>query len=308
MLRYYILTSRNLPCLKRHFHSVPKKHTTVVVNTTDQEYERAASEWCFENKINCVVTESNGKPGKGKNAVLDHFLDSSYDYMVQIDGDDFLQPHGVNLYWWLSENNPPDGVQIVYGRCWSGELENPDELYAPFPWDDNFKQWVENTVTSEERPHFDYMYEHREEYKELYDIHCHDNFTWNYPLDSVHFMDCARLIFWSRKLASSVRFREDLLIGEDALLNYEVRDMAWKKRIELRKVQDSREKTYSYDLLNSGIVKKSQRDANWEWLKDINEAIAEASKNWTVPQTFRLSPVVHNLKRTEELNLGDLNE
>ena len=88
-LRFYVLTSRNLKCLKRHFVSLPKQHTTVIINTLDKDYESLVQDWCFREKINCVATESTGKPGKGKNAVLDHFLDSDYDYMVQIDGDDF---------------------------------------------------------------------------------------------------------------------------------------------------------------------------------------------------------------------------
>lgn len=298
MLRFYVLTSRKFECLKRHFRSLPKAQTTVVINTTDKEYEQKAFQWCYDNKITAVITESNGNPGKGKNAVLDHFLESDYDYMVQIDGDDFLQPHGVNLYNWVSENNPPDGIQLVYGNFWCS-LPNEEShiLYGAKPWEEDYLQWVEDNVDPAEYAHYHKVYEDRDIYeKEI--RRAHDlSVKWNYPIDSIAPGDCARLIFYSRKLASSVRFREDLHIGEDALLNYQVRDMAYRKQIELKKIKDLYEKTYTYDLDSSGIVKASEREANWGWIKPFNDAVEEASKDWVVPFEYHLLLVEHNIEK-----------
>ena len=298
MLRFYVLTSRELECLKRHFRSLPKEHTVVVINTTDKAYQQTAFQWCYDNKITAVITESNGKPGKGKNAVLDHFLDSDYDYMVQIDGDDFLQPHGVNLYSWVSENNPPDGIQLVWGNWWSSlPVEETHTLYGPKPWYPEYLEWVEANTDPAEREHYLGVYENRELIKE--ELSRLDNLAikWNYPPDSIAPGDCARLIFYSRKLASSIRFREDLLIGEDALVNYQVRDMAYKEQITLKKIKDLQEKTYTYDLNNSGIVKASERQANYTWIKPFNDAVEEESKNWTVHMNYSLLPIEHNIER-----------
>mgnify|MGYP001572732850 FL=1 len=307
-LRFYVLTSRNFKCLKRHFVSLPKQQTTVIINTLDKEYEKLVQDWCFREKINCVVTESNGKPGKGKNAVLDHFLDSDYDYMVQIDGDDFLQPHGVNLYTWVAHNDAPDGIQIVYSYAWNGGLE--DLGYAPFPWDDEFIEYMQQRIEKypETKAHLEYMYQNKARYEALYTTHTQQNAKWNYPRDSIHYMDCARLIFYSRKLAGAVRFREDLLIGEDSLLNYQVRDMAWKGQIKLNKVKDKVEQTYWYDLTNSGIVKRSQKEADWEWLEALNSAVEEESKNWTVSEGFLLEQITHDIQVAQHIDLGELNE
>lgn len=302
-LRFYVLTSRNFKCLKRHFVSLPKRNTTVVINTLDKEYEKLVQDWCFREKINCVATESNGKPGKGKNAVLDHFLDSDYDYMVQIDGDDFLQPHGVNLYTWIAHNDAPDGIQLVYGRAYHGDIDMKKE-FGPFPWDEEYLDWVE--TNKEDKTHYYTMYANREYYNELYTEHFQQNSRWNYGPDSIHPLDCARLIFWSRKLASTVRFNEDLLIGEDTLLNFEVRDKNYKEEITLKKIKDTKEKTYSYDLTNAGIVKKSQNTSDLEWLAELNEAINKASVNWTVPAAHALLPIKHNIDRAPDINLGDL--
>jgi len=296
MLRFYVLTSRKFGCLKRHFRSLPKEHTTVVINTTDKDYEQQAFQWCYDNKITAVITESNGKPGKGKNAVLDHFLESDYDYMVQIDGDDFLQPHGVNLYSWVSENNPPDGIQIVYNNSWSS-IEDSWSLYAAHPWHDNFLQWVEDNIDPAEQEHYRRVYDERDKYSEEFKRHCLLSLEWNYPKDTADPLDCPRLIFYSRRLAESVRFREDLLIGEDTLLNYQVRQLAYEGSIKLKKIKDNFEKTYSYDLDNSGIVKASERSADWEWVKELNDIVEKESKEWTVTQTFVLEFVEHNIEK-----------
>ena len=295
MLRFYVLTSRKFECLKRHFRSLPKEHTTVVINSTDNLYIAKAYEWCIEEGIDVTITESNGKPGKGKNSVLAHFLNSKYRYMVQIDGDDFLQPHGVNLFTWLAKNDPPDGVQLVYGNTWT-DHPNPQELYGVHPWHKNYLEWVKDTFPVEKRGHYYHVYEKRQEYKELFVKMDNQAFKWNYP-DSVAPTDCARLIFWSRRLAELVTFREDLLIGEDSLVNYQVREMAWNKKINLKKILDSREKTYSYDLNNSGIVKQAERGSNYEWLKPFHDAVEEESKSWTVTEDFHLKEVKHNIEK-----------
>ena len=295
MLRFYVLTTRKFGCLKRHFRSLPKDQTTVVINSTDDLYVAKAYEWCREEGVDVTITESNGKPGKGKNSVLDHFLKSDNQYMVQIDGDDFLQPHGVNLYNWLAKNDPPDGVQLVWGNFWS-DHPNPDELYGMQPWHKAYLEWVKDTFSLDKRGHYYHMYEKREElFKTFKEIDKH-SWKWNYP-DAIAPTECPRLIFYSRKLAESVTFREDLLIGEDSLVNYQVRDMAWKKEINLKKILDSREKTYCYDLNNSGIVKQSERGANYEWMKPFHAAVEEASKDWTVTEQFHLTEVKHNIEK-----------
>ena len=295
MLRFYVLTSRKFECLKRHFRSLPKDQTTVVINSTDDLYIAKAYEWCREEGIDVTITESNGRPGKGKNSVLQHFLASECEYMVQIDGDDFLQPHGVNVYNWVSENNPPDGIQLVYGNTWS-DHSNHAELYGVHPWKKNYLNWVKDSFPLEKRGHYYHMYERREEYFKTFREIDKQAFKWNYP-DAVAPTECARLIFYSRKLAELVKFREDLLIGEDALVNYQVRDMDWNKEITLKKILDSRERTYSYDLNNSGIVKQTERESNYEWLQPFHDAVDEASKNWTVPQDFSLHEIKHNIEK-----------
>jgi len=72
----------------------------VVCNTLDESYPEKAKKMANEEGCRYVRTESNGKPGKGKNSVLNLFRRMSktgevYDYLMLLDGDDFLYPHAL---------------------------------------------------------------------------------------------------------------------------------------------------------------------------------------------------------------------
>ncbi len=306
-LRFYVLTSRNLKCLKRQFHSIPKEHTTVVVNALDESYVRLATEWCYENEVHCIVTKSNGKPGMGKNSCLDDFLQGEYSHMVLIDGDDFLQAHGVKLYSWLAKNDCTDGIQILHSKSWTNGRK-PQSLFAPMPWQEGYRKWGQKMCR--DYPHLEdnikAMWKSKKEYHDLYVIHRSQNRKWNYPLDSSNPQDCARLILWNRKLAGVLRFREDLIIGEDTLLNFEARDLAYNAKITLKKVIDREELTYFYDLTNSGIVRRMQNAIDWDWMEPLNSAVAEREPYWTVPDTFRIEKVSYDFEKLEPLDLSKL--
>ena len=309
MLRFYVLTSRNLKCLKRHFASLPRTETTVVINTTLDWYREEAAEWCARNKIDYVVTKSNGYPGRGKNSVIQHFLASEYDYMVQIDGDDFLQPHGVNLYRAISASaQPPDGVVILHSLSWSNNRKIEGDLWLPNPFMPDFEKEISKYFDAcpEIVEKVEYFRENKKELKRNYVQHCKDNDRWNFPGESRQSMDCARLIFYSRRLAELVTFRENLMIGEDSLVNYQVRDLAYKGLVELQKINDVEEHSYIYDLQNSGIVKRLTNRLDWDWVKPLNDAILEESWKWSVTPEFRVAPVAIEIEKAPEFNLGKL--
>jgi tetratricopeptide (TPR) repeat protein len=68
-------------------------HPVVIVNTLKEGYY---GEVCTRlkdkyNFTNVIQTESNGKPGKGHNSVLEYFRNcEEYDWLMPIDGDDML--------------------------------------------------------------------------------------------------------------------------------------------------------------------------------------------------------------------------
>lgn len=95
-----ILTHHDLPRLRRALASVRLQRkargvevdVVVVVNSLDREYERLVVRTAADLGVRVVVTDSNGRPGRGKNACLDLFLESGCDYLCQLDGDDWLYP------------------------------------------------------------------------------------------------------------------------------------------------------------------------------------------------------------------------
>lgn len=100
-----LLTSHDLPRLKRLIRSVQKAHhvsfvdlnPVIVVNTLNDKYYQKVLAEGFPYPV--VRTESNGKPGKGKNSVAELFLESDCDFMTQIDGDDMFYPTYLQSLW-----------------------------------------------------------------------------------------------------------------------------------------------------------------------------------------------------------------
>ena len=93
-----LLTHHNLPALKRLVKSAENQYpessldveTVIVVNTLSDEYYQSVLDEKFSFKV--IRTDSNGKPGRGKNSCKDLFLESDADFICQIDGDDILYP------------------------------------------------------------------------------------------------------------------------------------------------------------------------------------------------------------------------
>ena len=64
----------------------------VVINSLDQEFIDGIVEFCESNNIQYSVTESDGTPSTGKNAVFDVFKKSDFTHLAQLDGDDLFYP------------------------------------------------------------------------------------------------------------------------------------------------------------------------------------------------------------------------
>jgi glycosyltransferase involved in cell wall biosynthesis len=100
-----LLTSNDIPKLARLVKSAQQVikiepiewEVVIVVNSIHEGYYEDV---CALNlPFRVVNTESNGKPGRGKNACLDVFLESDCDFVSQIDGDDFLYPSYLQSLW-----------------------------------------------------------------------------------------------------------------------------------------------------------------------------------------------------------------
>jgi hypothetical protein len=92
-----ILTSDDTVKLERAIKSVGDGIDILVVsNTLDSSYAEKAQKVAEQFGCQFIETESNGTPGKGKQSVLDHFNSTDYDYLIPIDGDDYIFDDGIS--------------------------------------------------------------------------------------------------------------------------------------------------------------------------------------------------------------------
>lgn len=114
-IKFYVLCSSNLKATKRHEQTIPKEDIHFVFNSQDQNYIDSAVAYATSENIAYSITTSDGTPATGKNSVLDIFTASDNEYMVLVDGDDFITPHGVWTYKQLAQSSTcPDVVALEY--------------------------------------------------------------------------------------------------------------------------------------------------------------------------------------------------
>ena len=127
-----ILTSYNEYILFQTFLSIYGKIThifnytiVIIVNSINPQYYKDVCEKFKKYEIEIINTESNGKPGKGHNSVINYFKNNpKYDYLIPIDGDDFLYPHAFQQLSKILFYNPT----IVVGGN-EDYISNFNDLY-----------------------------------------------------------------------------------------------------------------------------------------------------------------------------------
>lgn len=136
----------------------------VIVNSKNPEYMQEVYRKIGSNNevCNIIETPSDGTPGTGKNSVFDYFLrqKKKYDYLFQVDGDDFLYPCALRqLAKLLDENDMPDAVSFQ-SMDWMSTVYNdkmpvvnivPNTLWM--------YSWVESEINLREIPEFKYVTE-----------------------------------------------------------------------------------------------------------------------------------------------------
>ena len=295
-MQFYILTSTNYDALVRHFDSrysnIEKEDAVVVINTLNEKYSAQAEDFCKENNIEYYITESNGTPAKGKNSVLDIFLESNNDYCVMVDGDDFLTPHGVWMYKNLEVmDNPPDAICLINQKSYR-YVKNTLYALQPFTVDysdllssDYYTMFKNEYKLSEEKSkyfeslHYKFYAQHRK-YSQDNEAHCR--------------------VTWLSKKAAKFRFNEDIVVGEDTLQMFELKNQAVLGNLNFY-TTDETPATYVYDERNAGTVMKvSKFGSDYEWMDAyLNELkkMEDENKlheNVKLPELKIDYPVVYN--------------
>lgn len=133
-----LLTSNNEKLLKLSYETVinQKNHdldydVIIVVNSLNVDYYNNVCEEFSDYDVEIIETESNGKPGKGHNSVMNIFKNhKQYDYLIPIDGDDFLYPYALHQLE-KSLKEEPD-ILVLQGNdvlCWNNKSECSSDIY-----------------------------------------------------------------------------------------------------------------------------------------------------------------------------------
>lgn len=240
----------------------------------NDNYIEKASAYCKESGIEYHITESNGTPGRGKNSLLEKFLESDNDYCVQIDGDDYLTPHGVYMYDSVAKtNNPPDAICLTHQVAIDYDSED-------------IKEYLKNNGVIPKRSDITAKpgYSCRVDYDEmLYNINnvkrlvgeARDDFiktmTYFYNTQRKYSekseTNC-RITWYSRKAAQH-RFLEDIYIGEDTLHYFKLKNEHVEGRLTFMNNVEM-PPTYIYDQCapEGGTVFRHSKDyTDISWVK-----------------------------------------
>ena len=124
-----ILTSSKLIFLRECYNSVKNQlpnnidyDIIINVNTLNESYyDEVVNEL---NEVIVIKTESNGNPGKGHNSCHEYFKEhTEYDYLINIDGDDFLYPMFMQrLEHYMKNPYNPDIIFLAFSDLLSDKL------------------------------------------------------------------------------------------------------------------------------------------------------------------------------------------
>ena len=270
-MKFYILTSEWLIGLSRLVNVLPKTKTVVVINSLDKEYIDTAVSFCVEHGIVHHVTRSDGTPGTGKNSVIDLFLESDEDYIVPIDGDDYITPHGIGFYERMAERGTVDCC-VLYRQEARKISEHGTHYVKYYPFDRSSPEFANNTIEG--------ILPYYTENQRAPDMETAMRWT----LDRMEFNDLmyahseareslCRITFLSRRAAELIHYDNTIMVGEDQLQYLQLKKIALdSKSISMVRHREKSNPTYIY--MNDKPSKRfivGTRD--WNWMRPFIERV-----------------------------------
>lgn len=192
-----ILTSEDLPRLERCIKSLMQSEPDclVVCNSTNSQFQIDAEKLCAKFPVKFVNTESNGKLGKGKNAVLEQFIKTDYDYLFQVDGDDFVYPGAIKKVSDIINRHDFDVLALTESEVWDGtDLHRINEWITT----DKFRDKINKILATFDPENLMKAVQNCKIGEEITD-----------DKSGLH-----RVIVWSKKAATKFRFDENLMVAD----------------------------------------------------------------------------------------------
>lgn len=228
-----ILTSGKPEKLERCIQSVNSNsspHEQIVIcNSNDENYISLASQICYDNNINFKTTLSNGTPGKGKNSVIKHFLQSNCDWLFQIDGDDFITENAIKILHEKIKEQSFDAACLINNKAISPSGEMIDVYDIPMQ-----PSVAKKFLRYASKEDVDLFIKAQEIGK-------------RYSYDG---KGLNRLLLINKKVANNVKFNEYIKVTEDFLFLQEV-----KRNHKVQTIDANIDPIYIYDYAD-GITDK----------------------------------------------------
>ncbi len=233
-----ILTSEKIDKLERCIQSVlsqaPISNIVVIINTLDERYKNLAVVLSNMYGVKAVITESNGKPGRGKNELIKYFLSTEFTHVIPVDGDDMLLPNAVDKLTTITKDKNADliglinGLTLLHAEKMSVEDWQKHEIY--------FNRGFENIDPKN--------------YKK-FNLHIAKIRRTSVEYDNLF----NRFVIISKKAASSINYDEDLAGAEDIKQGLLLKLMQHQGKLNYLLL--SSQDVYLYDVTDEGVFFKT---------------------------------------------------
>lgn len=171
----------------------------VVINSRDEQFISDIVGFCESNNVRYTVTESDGTPSTGKNAVFDVFHESEFTHLAQLDGDDLFYP-----------------TFLTQVERHLRKYPNTDVL-ATIPLDIIVENYEDNMVPLNNGL-----------YTQVWGTHYADMKDWCGGLgrdpivDGISIPNYARFVLYSRKITDiGFRYDREVVLGEDKKMHFD---------------------------------------------------------------------------------------
>lgn len=229
-----ILTSGKLEklerCLSSILSQVNKRDVVIIINTLNDEYASDAMLLANSLEIKSVITTSNGKPGKGKNELIQYFLSTDFTHVIPVDGDDILLPKAVGKLATLVHATRTDVVGLVNGLA----LLTDEQLLIEDWYDtETYKKRITEEINQKDFKKFNW---HLAKIRKVA-TEC-DNFF-------------NRIVILSRTAAQYVKYDERLHGAEDIKQGLLLKLLHYNGKLKYLILNSS--KIYLYDVTDLGV-------------------------------------------------------
>ena len=242
-----VLTTRDAEKARRCIDSVECDDVdiVVIVNSPDPEYLKKVEESCAGYSV--IETECNGTPGRGKNSVLDYFIQKRYQYLLPIDGDDYYTKGGIKQLVRYVRMIEPDSMPDVIGQLQNTMTYEGKET----EWKEFAKNMSGSTFAARSKPNWRML-------RQL-----------NKLTDEI--MPFNRFLLLSSHAAKSFRYNETLKAADDYLAMFELYSQS--PGINYFLLKD--ETFYMYDLEDGGTLHAFVSEDNTENMVPFFERVNE---------------------------------